>query len=67
MIEVGSFIGLAAMTKSELLIKDANPNELGVIPDTFRRLGIEMEMRGADIFIPAQDSIKSRRLSTAVS
>jgi UDP-N-acetylglucosamine 1-carboxyvinyltransferase len=55
MIEVGSFIGLAAMTKSELLIKNAQPEHLGIIPDSFRRLGIEMEIRGEDIFIPAQE------------
>jgi len=56
MIEVGSFIGLAAMTQSELLIKNAQPEHLGIIPDTFRKLGIEMESRGEDIFIPEQKS-----------
>ncbi|MCY7409070.1 MAG: UDP-N-acetylglucosamine 1-carboxyvinyltransferase [Chitinophagales bacterium] len=56
MIEVGSFIGLAAMTQSELLIKNAQPEHLGIIPDTFKRLGIEMEFRGEDIFIPEQKS-----------
>ncbi|MGV3538207.1 MAG: UDP-N-acetylglucosamine 1-carboxyvinyltransferase [Rufibacter sp.] len=55
MIEIGSFIGLAAMTGSEITIKDAQIRELGLIPDTFRRLGIKMEFRGDDIFIPAQD------------
>jgi UDP-N-acetylglucosamine 1-carboxyvinyltransferase len=55
MIEVGSFIGLAAMTRSELTIKDAKVKELGIIPDTFRRLGIKMDFRGDDIHIPAQD------------
>lgn len=54
MIEVGSFIGLAAMTQSEITIKDAQIKELGIIPDTFRRLGIQMEFRGDDIFIPEQ-------------
>ena len=54
MIEVGSFIGLAAMTQSELLIKNAQPEHLGIIPDTFRKLGIEFEFRDEDIFIPAQ-------------
>jgi UDP-N-acetylglucosamine 1-carboxyvinyltransferase len=54
MIEIGSFIGLAAMTQSELTIKDAHIGELGIIPDTFRRLGIQLEFRGDDIFIPAQ-------------
>ena len=58
MIEVGSFIGMAAMTQSELLIKDAQPHELGVIPDAFRRLGIQMEIQGNDIFIPEQKQYK---------
>lgn len=56
MIEIGSFIGLAAMTQSEITIKNAQIHELGIIPDTFRRLGIKMEFRGDDIFIPQQDS-----------
>jgi UDP-N-acetylglucosamine 1-carboxyvinyltransferase len=56
MIEIGSFIGLAGMTGSEITIKDAQIPELGIIPDTFRRLGIQMEFRGDDIYIPAQDS-----------
>jgi len=55
MIEIGSFIGLAAMTASEITIKNAGIQHLGVIPSVFRRLGIEMEFRGDDIFIPAQD------------
>ncbi len=55
MIEIGSFIGLAAMTGSEITIKDCQIPELGLIPDTFRRLGIKMEFRGDDIYIPAQD------------
>jgi UDP-N-acetylglucosamine 1-carboxyvinyltransferase len=55
MIEIGSFIGLAAMTGSEITIKDVHYKELGIIPDTFRRLGIKIELRGDDIFIPAQD------------
>lgn len=54
MIEIGSFIGMAAMTGSELTIKDAAYDELGIIPDTFRRLGIQLERRGDDIYIPAQ-------------
>ncbi len=54
MIEVGSFIGLAAMTQSELTIKDVGLSELGIIPSTFQRLGIKMEFRGDDIYIPAQ-------------
>lgn len=55
MIEVGSFIGLAAMTASELLIKDVNYQALGIIPDVFHRLGIHMELRGDDLFIPRHD------------
>ncbi|ALD21097.1 UDP-N-acetylglucosamine 1-carboxyvinyltransferase [Hymenobacter sp. DG25A] len=54
MIEIGSFIGLAAMTGSEITIKDCQIAELGLIPDTFRKLGIQMEFRGDDIHIPAQ-------------
>lgn len=54
MIEIGSFIGMAAMTESEITIKDARIDQLGIIPDTFRRLGIKMEFRGDDIFIPYQ-------------
>src|ERR1700743_2095456 len=54
MIEIGSFIGLAAMTGSEITIKDVHYNELGMIPDVFRRLGIKLELRGDDIYIPAQ-------------
>ncbi len=54
MIEIGSFIGLAAMTGSEITIKDVQYKELGIIPDIFRRLGIQMELRGDDLFIPAQ-------------
>ena len=56
MIEVGSFIGLAAMTKSELLIKNVAFKELGVIPRVFERLGIKMEHKGDDIFIPSQEN-----------
>ncbi len=55
MIEVGSFIGLAAMTQSELTIKNAGIDNLGVILQKFGQLGIAMEIRGDDIFIPAQD------------
>jgi UDP-N-acetylglucosamine 1-carboxyvinyltransferase len=55
MIEIGSFIGLAAMTGSEITIKDVNYKELGMIPDVFKRLGIKLELRGDDIYIPAQD------------
>ncbi|MCE3280196.1 MAG: UDP-N-acetylglucosamine 1-carboxyvinyltransferase [Bacteroidetes bacterium] len=55
MIEIGSFIGMAAMTQSEITIKDVAYDQLGIIPNTFQRLGIKMERRGDDIFIPAQD------------
>lgn len=55
MIEIGSFIGMAAMTKSDITIKDAQVPYLGIIPDTFRRLGIALEVVGDDIHIPAQD------------
>ena len=55
MIEVGSFIGLAAMTKSELTIKNAGIEHLGIIPEKFAQLGIQMEFRGDDIYIPAQE------------
>jgi UDP-N-acetylglucosamine 1-carboxyvinyltransferase len=55
MIEIGSFIGLAAMTQSEITIKNCRIDKLGMIPDTFKRLGIKMEFRGDDIHIPAQE------------
>jgi UDP-N-acetylglucosamine 1-carboxyvinyltransferase len=55
MIEIGSFIGMAAMTGSELTIKDVRLDQLGLIPGTFKRLGIQMAFRGDDIYIPAQD------------
>lgn len=54
MIEIGSFIGLAAMTESEITIKDVKFEELGMIPEVFRKLGIQFELRGDDIYIPAQ-------------
>ncbi len=54
MIEVGSFIGMAAMTGSEITIKNVSYENLGIIPDSFRRLGIKLEQRGDDIFIPKQ-------------
>ncbi len=57
MIEVGSFIGLAAMTRSELTIQNPQVNELGQIPDIFRRMGIQMEVKNnGDLYIPQQDS-----------
>jgi UDP-N-acetylglucosamine 1-carboxyvinyltransferase len=55
MIEVGSFIGLAAMTQSEITIRQAGIEHLGVIPDKFKQLGIVMEFSGDDILIPAQE------------
>ncbi len=55
MIEVGSFIGLAAMTGSEITIRNVNYQQLGLIPDVFRRLGIIIEKREDDLFIPAQE------------
>ena len=55
MIEIGSFIGLAAMTQSEITIKNCRIDMLGIIPEIFRRLGIKMEFRGDDIYIPAQE------------
>ena len=54
MIEVGSFIGMAAMTQSEITIKNVSFENLGIIPDAFRRLGIKMEQRGDDLYIPEQ-------------
>lgn len=55
MIETGSFIGLAAMTRSEITIKNVSWENLGIIPSVFRRIGIAFEKRGDDIYIPAQD------------
>ncbi len=55
MIEIGSFIGLAAMTQSEITIKNCKIPELGIIPQVFQKLGIKLEFRGDDIFIPAQE------------
>ena len=56
MIEVGSFIGMAAMTQSELTIKNVSHQNLGIIPQSFHRLGIHMEQRDDDIYVPAQES-----------
>lgn len=55
MIEIGSFIGLAAMTQSELTIKNAGVAHLGIIPEKFSQLGIQFSIQGDDIYIPAQD------------
>ncbi|MEJ7673035.1 MAG: hypothetical protein WKF59_10055 [Chitinophagaceae bacterium] len=56
MIEVGSFIGLAAMTQSDIVIKNVGLKHLGIIPEKFQQLGIKMNFTGDDIHIPAQDS-----------
>lgn len=61
MIEVGSFIGMAAMTGSELTIKDVSWDNLGIIPDSFRRLGLKLEKRGDDMFIPHQEHYEVER------
>jgi len=55
MIEIGSFIGLAAMTRSEITIRNAGLEDLGIIPEKFRQLGIRMDFRGDDIHIPEQE------------
>ena len=56
MIEIGSFIALAAMTQSQITIKDVAYDELGMIPEAFRKLGVNLERRGDDIFIPSQET-----------
>ena len=61
MIEVGSFIGMAAMTKSDLTIKNAQVQHLGLIPQVFRRLGIEVWQRGDDLYVPAQEHYEIER------
>lgn len=61
MIEVGSFIGMAAMTGSEITIKNADVKHLGVIPESFQKLGIKLEIKGNDIFVPAQENYKITR------
>ena len=61
MIEVGSFIGLAAMTQSELIIKNVDADHLGIIPETFQRLGIELSIRGDDIYVPAQEHYRIQK------
>ena len=61
MVEIGSWIGLAAMTKSAITIKNVNYDELGVIPNTFRKLGITLERSGEDIFVPAQEHYKIQK------
>jgi UDP-N-acetylglucosamine enolpyruvyl transferase len=64
MVEIGSWIGLAAMTKSEITIKNVNWNQLGVIPNTFRKLGIQLEQSGDDILFLLRNIIKFRNLLT---
>ena len=61
MIEVGSFIGLAAATKSNIVIQDADVAHLGIIPETFERLGIQLSIKGDDIHIPAQESYRIQK------
>jgi UDP-N-acetylglucosamine 1-carboxyvinyltransferase len=61
MVEIGSWIGLAAMTKSEITIKNVNWGQLGIIPDTFRKLGIKLERKGDDIYIPSQENYKIQK------
>ena len=61
MIEIGSFIGLAAMTQSEIKIRNASVKHLGIIPTVFRRIGIQLEIIGDDIFIPAQERYKVQK------
>ena len=56
MIEIGSFIGMAAMNRSSITIKNVSYRNLGIIPECFRRLGIKLEQRGDDIFVPEQES-----------
>lgn len=61
MIEVGSFIGLAAMTQSDITIRGAGIEHLGIIPEKFRQLGIDLQMKGDDIHIPPQDTYEVQR------
>lgn len=61
-IEVGSFIGLAATTQSEITIKNCRVDMLGRIPETFERLGIQLEIRGDDIYIPSQKHYEIKRM-----
>ena len=56
MIEVGSFIGMAALNQSSITIKDVSYDNLGIIPEAFRRLGVQLEQRGDDIFVPEQEN-----------
>ena len=56
MIEIGSFIGMAAMNRSSITIKDVSYRDLGIIPESFRRLGVNLEQHGDDIVVPSQES-----------
>lgn len=62
MIEIGSFIGLAATTRSEITIKNCSIPDLGIIPSVFRKMGIELEFRGDDIYVPAQETYRIQSL-----
>ena len=61
MIEIGSFIGMAAMTRGDITIKNARIDQLGIIPEKFQQLGIKMEFNGDDIRIPEQDTYEVHR------
>ena len=61
MVEIGSWIGLAAMTKSEITIKNVNWEQLGIIPDTFQKLGLKLERKVDDIYIPSQENYKIQK------
>lgn len=61
MIEIGSWIGMAAMTRSKITIKDVNWKQLGVIPETFRKLGIELDQHNDDIIVPAQENYRIQK------
>jgi UDP-N-acetylglucosamine 1-carboxyvinyltransferase len=61
MVEIGSWIGLAAMTRSEITIKNVHWNQLGIIPNVFRKLGIQLEQSGDDIYIPEQEHYKIQK------
>lgn len=61
MIEVGSFIGLAAMTQSEITIKNSDVAQLGIIPDMFKRMGIDFSVNGDDIYVPAQEHYRIQK------
>jgi UDP-N-acetylglucosamine 1-carboxyvinyltransferase len=61
LIEIGSFIGLAAMTRSEITIKNVGKEHLGITPDIFQRLGISLSFQGDDIYIPAQEHYHIQR------